>query len=378
MSETFPRWGLPAVNFVETDAAKIQSAILTGYESVTGRSLASGDPVRLFLLSIADVIIQQRGCINTAAQQNLLSYATGEYLDAMGVFLSVLRHEASYAVTTIRFKLSQALANAYTIPVGFGVTNGVVTFVLEEELVIPPGELYAEASAVCTTVGEAGNDYLAGQISTIVVPMTFLESAVNITTSSGGADAESDAEYAERIRMAPNSFSVAGPEKAYVYHTYSVSPAIVDVAVTSPEPGEVHVYPLMDGGELPSETILTQIDAHLSSDTIRPLTDHVSVLAPKAREYEINVDYWILEGDKGKAETIRANVEKAVEDYRLWQQSSIGRDITPAKLIYGVVGAGASRIDSATMLPAAFEELAKDEVAQCTKVTVTYKGYKAE
>ena len=105
MAETIPRWGLPEVNFLETDAETIRSQIITGFEQASGDTLAAGDPRRLFLLSIADVIIQQRTAINLAAQQNLLSYAQGGYLDALGQLLAVERMAESKAVTTIEFTL---------------------------------------------------------------------------------------------------------------------------------------------------------------------------------------------------------------------------------------------------------------------------------
>lgn len=375
-TETFPRWNLPAVKFLETDAAKVESEILTAYEAAAGRTLAAGDPVRLFLLTIADVIIQQRAAIDAAAKQNLLSYSQGVYLDKLGEYMSVERLPESSAKTTLRFTLSDPLGNIYTIPAGFEVTNGVVTFATDEEINIAVGEITGEVSATCTTPGVAGNDYLAGQIATIATPMAFLVKAENLTTTTGGADAEADAEYADRIRIAPNSFSVAGPRKAYVFHTYSVSSAIIDVSVTSPTPGEVKVYPLMGGGELPSVELLQQITDYLSGDDIRPLTDDVAVLSPASKEYAINVDYWILESDKTKAETIKAAVEKAVEEYRVWQQTAIGRDILPDELISRVRGAGAARIDFTTLQPAAFTHLEGNEVAQCTGVTINYKGYK--
>ena len=377
-NEVLPRWGLQEVNFVETDAEKVKAEVFSVYESETGRTLATADPRRLDLLSMAALIIQERVCANTAAQQTLLTYAQGLYLDALGEFVSVKRKEACGAVTTLRFQLSQALANAYSIPAGFEVTTGDLVFTTDEELIILPGELTGDVSATCKIYGVEGNSYLPGQITTIVTPMAFLASVTNTTTTSGGADTESDADFAERIRLAPNSFSVAGPKKAYIYHAKSVSPAIVDVAVTSPDPGEVHIYPLLEGGELPSETVLEQVGDYLSSDSIRPLTDHVSVLQPVSVDYQIHVDYWIGESDKGKAETIRTNVEKAVEEYRLWQQSKIGRDITPMQLIQKVAAAGASRIDSSTMQPSGFIKLEENEVAQCTNVTLIYKGYKEE
>lgn len=378
MAETIPRWGLAPVNFLETDAETIRSQIITGFEKASGDTLAAGDPRRLFLLSIADVIIQQRTAINLAAQQNLLSYAQGNYLDALGQLLAVERMAESKAVTTLEFTLSQALGSVYTIPAGTQVTNGVVTFETDEDLLIPIGQTKGEVSASCTVAGSVGNDYLAGQISTIVTPMTFVSGAQNTTITTGGADAESDPDFADRIRLAPNSFSVAGPEKAYVYHAKSVSPAIIDVKVDSPTPGEVDVYVLLTDGTLPTEDTLEQIEAHLSDEDIRPLTDYVVVKAPTASNYEIELHYWINQEDSSKAAQIQADVEAAVEQYRLWQQTKIGRDITPGKLLQLVFAAGASRVDNSKLKPAAWKKLEAMQVAQCTKVSVVYEGYKDE
>lgn len=378
MNETIPRWGLPDVEFLETDAETIKAEILIGYEQASGRTLAAGDPVRLFLLSLASIIIQQRTTINQAAQQNLLTYAQGEYLDALGALLSVERLEESRAVTTIKFTLSQALATVYTIPAGTEVTNGTVTFATDHDLDIPKGELSGSVTASCTVPGEVGNDYLAGQVTTIVKPMTFVAKAENVTITTGGSEAESDASLAERIRLAPNSFSVAGPEKAYIYHAKSVSSSVIDVSVTSPTPGEVDVYVLLSGGVLPQEETLQQISDYLNDSSIRPLTDYVKVLAPKAVNYQIELHYWIGREDSSRAEQIKAEVTAAVEKYRLWQQGKIGRDILPAKLIQYVMQAGASRIDSPTMKPADFKALESGQVAQCTDVKVVYEGIKDE
>ena len=378
MAETIPRWHLPAVEFLETDAETIKSEIITGYEQASGRTLAAGDPVRLYLLSLASVIIQQRTAINQAGQQNLLSYAQGGYLDALGTLLSVQRLAESKAVTTLKFTLSQALATVYTIPTGTEVTNGAVTFATDKALDIPKGELSGSVTASCTVPGEVGNDYLAGQVTTIVKPMTFVAKAENTTITTGGSEAESDESLAERIRLAPNGFSVAGPEKAYVYHAKSVSSSVIDVSVTSPTPGQVDVYVLLAGGELPQEETLQQIAAYLNDETIRPLTDFVQVLAPKAVNYELELHYWISREDSSRAEQIKAEVTAAVERYRLWQQSKIGRDILPARLIQYVMQAGASRIDSPTMKPADFQKLESDQVAQCTAVNVVYEGNKDE
>ena len=377
MAETLPRWDLPEVSFVETDPEAIKAEIVSRYENAAGRTLATADPIRIFLLAVADEIIQQRVLINMAAQSNLLSYATGEYLDALGEYLLVSRLPASKAVTNIRFTLSQALEEVYVIPAGTEITNGIVTFATDEELVIAAGDLTGDVSASCMVAGVAGNGYLPGQISTIVRPMTFVDLAENTNATYGGADIESDEDYAERIRLAPNSFSVAGPIKAYVFYTQSVSSAIIDVSVDSPTPGVVNVYPLLEGGVIPDQTLLDKVLEKLSAEDVRPLTDDVHALQAEAVTYTINVRYFIKNSDKNKAETIRTNVAAAVENYRLWQQGKIGRDIVPAELVRAVMNAGAARLDN-TLSPNAFRELTKTQVAQCDKdegVTVTFGGF---
>ena len=137
------------------------------------------------------------------------------------------------------------------------------------------------------------------------------------------------------------------------------------------------VYALLKGGELPSRETLEQIEARLRDGEIRPLTDYVRVLSPAAVNYEIQVDYWISKEDQYKVAEIKASVEKAVEAYRTWQQSKIGRDITPEKLTQLVVSAGACRIDT-TMQPTSFKALTRSQVAQCTGVQINYKGLKDE
>ena len=373
MSKSFPRWGLPDVNFVETDPDKIKASIINRYETASGRSLAMGDPVRQFLLTIASEIIQLRQVFNHGAQQNLLSYAQNQYLDALGVFLDCGRQPASHAVTEIQFTLSQALASAFVIPAGFQVTNGDVTFETISQTTIAASSLQATAQAQCLEAGTIGNGYLAGQISTIVSPMAFLATAVNTSESSGGSDEEDDESYAERLRLRPNSFSVAGPEKAYIFHTFSVSPAIIDVAIDSPTPGVVNVYTLLTGGELPKAAFLNEVENYLASEEVRPLTDEVHALAPTASSYSVNVDYYVLNSDAVKLDSIKAAVQAAVNDYVAWQQSKIGRDINPDELIKRVRDAGAGRVVHSTLTPV-FKTLTKSEVAQCSSVTVTCKG----
>ena len=178
---------------------------------------------------------------------------------------------------------------------------------------------------------------------------------------------------AERLRLKPNSFSVAGPEKAYIFHAFSVSPSIIDVAIDSPTPGVVNVYTLLTGGALPSMAFLQEVEDYLSGEEIRPLTDEVHARAPTASSYSVNVDYYVLQSDAVRLSAIQTAVQAAVNDYVAWQQAKIGRDINPDELIKRVRDAGAGRILHSTLTPA-FKTLTKAQVAQCSSVTVTFKG----
>jgi phage-related baseplate assembly protein len=370
MAETFPRGGFPEVNFVEVDPEVIKSEIITGFEKVNGQALAPGDPRRLFLLSIADRIIQLKNSINISGQQNLLTYAQGGNLDALGILLSAPRLEASPALTTLEFELTEAMAVQVIIPQGFEVTNGIVTFATDKELIIAAGELRGTVGATCTTAGVEGNDYLPGQISTIVKPMAYVRGVENITTTSSGANAEDDEAYAERLQLATDSYSVAGPEAAYKFHARSVSSAIIDANVVSPSPCVVNIYPLVTGGKLPSDDLLAKINAYFKQENIVPMCDFPTALVPDVINYTVNVDYYIAPEDFKRSETIHEDVEKAVNEYILWQQSKVGRALNPDNLIYNVKKAGAFRIDLSTLSPADYIEIAGNQVAQCTKITI--------
>ena len=115
---------LPDIVFADADASKVESYILSEYEKITGRSLAKGDPVRLFLLTITAVIVLLLNKINETGKQNLLRYATGNNLDHLGALVGVERIPATAAVTTMQLTLSAALGTATIIPGGTRFTAG--------------------------------------------------------------------------------------------------------------------------------------------------------------------------------------------------------------------------------------------------------------
>ncbi len=373
MSETLPRFDLPEVTFLTVDASAVEAGIIAGYEKAARRTLATGDPIRLFLCTVASEICALRAEVNIAAQNNLLSYAQGAYLDSLGAYFGVTRLAATPAVGTFQFTLSTALQDDLIIPAGTEVTNGTVTFATDVDATVAAGDLSVLVSATCTEAGTVGNGYVAGQIGTMVEPIAYVSGVANTTATADGADIETDESLAKRIKLAPNRFSTAGPNKAYVYHAYSVSPAIIDVSVDSPTPGVVNVYLLTTGGEMPSAALLADAVDYLSGDDIRPLTDEVHAYAPEAVTFSIVLDYWISIDNHARVAEIQTAVTKAVESYRQWQCLKIGRDIVPDKLVQLVIAAGAFRVDPSTISPS-YASVDATQVAVCSGVTVTYRG----
>lgn len=370
--------GLNEIQFAERDAAVISAEIISRYEAAyreaTGEriSLAAADPRRLFLLTIADIIVQQRNIIDFAAKQNILAYAGGDHLDHLGALLGVRRLSARAATTTIRFTRSGG-KGAVIVPAGTRVTaSGTqIYFATDEDLVIEDGEAAGEISASCTAIGSAGSGFLPGQITRLVDPVAMIQGAANTTISEGGADVEGDENLRERIRLAPEGFSNAGSRGAYEYWTRTASQLIVDAAVHAPSAGRVDVYPLIKGGELPSDEILISVAEVLNADTIRPLTDLVTVKKPTPVEYDLEIKWWLDRVNSIGGSAIQSAVEAAVGEWVSWQRAKLGRDINPSELIKRVISAGAKRVD---IVSPQFRALEFCEIATARSISVEFGG----
>lgn len=363
---------IPSISFVDTDAANIEAAVITMYEGITGRSLAQGDPVRLFLQAMAAIVIQQRILINESAKQNLLAYAQGDVLDHMGALVGVTRLEASAAQTTIRFTLSAVQPQAVTIPAGIrGTTANGIVFQAANPITISAGAVSGDAPAICTVTGTTGNGYVLGQINQLVDPLPWIQAIANITESEGGAEQEEDDSYRERIRQAPEKYSVAGPEGAYRFWVMSANQNIVDVSVRSPSPGVVELRPLLKNGEIPGTEILDTVLESVGNKKTRPLTDQVIALPPEGVSYDVNLTYYIDKDNITKTTAIQQAVAQAINDYNLWQKTMMGRSINPTELIGRIRAAGASRVE--VELPE-FLALEKYQVAQVDTVTAGFGG----
>lgn len=339
------RFNLPEINFLEKDPEAIERDILFYIEEATGMTFSNADPRRKFIQALVPYIVQERNNLDYALKQNLLAYAEDEFLDHKGEDVSTPRLEATPAVTTMEFILEEERVSPLTIEAGTLFLVGEDTyFETQETIVVPVGQHTVQVKAVCTEPGEKGNGYLPGEITELVRPLPWVKDVRNITTSAGGVEVEDDDAYAERIRMAPESFSVAGPSGAYEYWAKTASQEIVDVVVSSPLPGIVDIRILLKDGELPTQEILDRVFEVCSDKSVRPLTDKVTVNAPEIVQYDVDVEYWVLKSNVSSFSTIQDRVEQALQDYLIWQKSKMGRDVDLSELIARLKEAGAYRV----------------------------------
>ena len=160
----------PEVTFCETDTAKIVNVLIMGYETITKRTLYPADPVRIFILWVADIISQERELINYSARMNIPRYAVGVFLDALAeIFYNVHRMPPEPATCVLRFELSVAQEENYTIPQAIQVTvDGEIIFRTTGPIMFPAGQDHVEVPAVCLTAGTVGNGFVPGQINKMV------------------------------------------------------------------------------------------------------------------------------------------------------------------------------------------------------------------
>lgn len=388
-----PEYGLefvPDIDFAVKDPTVIESEVILDYEAaflaLTGvaKTLAPGDPVRLLLLTVCHWLSHQRVLIDFTGKQNLLKYAHGDYLDNLAALHGnrTLRLPAQPARTTLRFTLAAPLAYDVIIPAGTQVQapNGI-SFQTVTTGAIIAAELAVEVPAVALEVGGLGNGFLPGQLNSLVNwNQPYTVDVTNTTETSGGSDEESDEQYRYRIWLAIESYSTCGPHDAYEFWALSAHPDIIQCVVYSAPAiaGEVHLYPLMKGGNLPTQDILDLVLAICSADTKRPVTDYVFAHAPTVFNYTLNMSYYVLDSNQVLLESITAGVEQAVKDWILWQRSAVGRDLNCNELIKRCLQAGAKRVVITTPSPQ-FQVMAYNQLA-CHVVTdpiVNYAGLEA-
>lgn len=358
--------------FTATDGAAVLSALVSGYEKITGRTLLPADPERIFISWVAAIITEERVLQNYIGNQNIPSRSSGADLDALGELIySFKRPGATPARCTMRFILSEAQNTSVLIPKGTRVSgSGTAVFETVEDKYVEIGDISAEVEAVALEAGYIGNDLLPGQINILidVDNVLYYTACENLNTSYGGADEATDEEYYSLMRSSLDAYSVAGPEGAYIHLAKSVSTDISDVKALNDGAGCVAIYAIMSDGSSVSDEIKDAIHTACSASNKRPLTDLVTVKDPEAVEYEIDMKYFLPENADSSASDLENAVNIAIEEYVSWQGAKMGRDINPSELIYRVKKAGIKRVEVTKPIFTKLNDGKDGTVPQCARI----------
>lgn len=371
---------LPDISFIEYKTVDdVKASMVADYEAymteATGKTytLPRVSRDRFKLYAAAAQIYQAMKYVDIKGKMDTVKYSVGDFLDLLGAFrCGATRNQAAAAVTTIRFTLSAARASVTAIPQGTRIAAGQLFFETSVYTEIPAGDLTADIPATCMTAGETGNGLAPGELKTLVDPVPYVQSVENTSTSSGGADRESDESFAARIFIAPGKYSTAGSRNGYEYHVQDYSSAIGGVHVSSDQAaGTVDIVFVMADGSLPSAEMISAMSQHMSAETLRPMNDLVTVRAPAEVKYTVSLTYYINQSDNNRAVAIQQAVSAAVDSYVAWQRK-IGRDINPSKLLALVMGAGAKR---AQITAPIFTAIPADSIAAIDgTASITYGG----
>lgn len=182
-------------------------------------------------------------------------------------------------------------------------------------------------------------------------------------------EAETDNALRQRLQLAPHSFSVAGPQLAYVYHARSANPDIADATAVSPSPGQVVVTLLSASGDgVPAAEVVDAVRTVLTGP-VRPLTDEVIVQAATLVPYAVEAELTVFAGpDQGlilqtALDSLNAHLANA---------RKLGRDVTRSALIAALHVANVQKVE--LLSPLADIEIDPSQIASVTDIAVTVAG----
>lgn len=357
-------------DFIERDADKITAEMIAQYEAATGKTLYPAQAERLLIDLWAYREMLVRVAVQEAAKQNLIAFAREPMIDYLGELVGVYRLAAQPASTPLQFAVDEPMAMDVVIPAGTRVSaSDSVIFATDADVVLKAGLMLVNATATCTEPGDAGNGWQPAQVSQLLDEIDNVDLQVtNLSASSGGSEQEDNDRLRERIRLAPESFTNAGSRGAYRFHAMGAHPSIVDVAVLSPVPGTVELYPLLSTG-LPDDSILTLVESFCSDEKVRPLTDTVHAKTPVQVDYAIDARITVYRGQD--VNSIKDAANNAIQRWVAARRAKLGLDIVPGQInaVLSVEGVYQVELPGLTLVV-----VAENEWANCTSIDITMSG----
>lgn len=325
------------IHYLTYDEAELWKAMMLAYVEAGGDSLYPGNEKEILLRGVELILWQAFAGIDNALRMDTLLYAVGEHLDLYGQKRNCYRIEATAATSTVEITF-QATGEAKIIPAGTPLTqNGEVLYTLVDDVAQSGYARVLTAEIVCSRTGSLGNALVEGSEMQFLIPQDAVVSVFCKADATGGQDEEDDDTYRERIRTYGLATVTTGPEMQYRSAAMAVSSEIIDAHPKMTAAGVVTVYLLAHSTG--QAALIAAVRAALTPKNTRPLTDHVNVELATPIPYRLNVQYSVSSGSNNDAA-----IAAAVDEYKEWQNHTIGQTFNPDKLMALLYQAGCVRV----------------------------------
>jgi len=181
---------------------------------------------------------------------------------------------------------------------------------------------------------------------------------------------ERDEDLRARTQLAPQGYSVAGPEVAYIKHARDADGRVLSASVVSPAPCEIVVTILSRIGDGSADADLIEIvNRALSSDDVRPLTDKVTVQGAQILRYAIRATLRFFSGPDRVVALAEAN--KRAQQYAD-DMHKLGMEVTDDGLYAAIRVAGVQKVILET--PLGGIPVTKQQATYCTHIELIDGG----
>ena len=178
---------------------------------------------------------------------------------------------------------------------------------------------------------------------------------------------ESDNDYRYRIQMSLDSYTTAGSKESYIYHGLSADGDVKDIEPVSPSPGVVTIYVLSRTGDgSASEELIEKVSAALNEESIRPMTDQVTVQSAAILNYTIDAELVLLPGPDQSV--VQAAAVSALTEYTA-AQKKLGYDITLDGIYKALRQTGVQKVNLTT--PKNHISIGSGQAGHCASMNVT-------
>lgn len=178
---------------------------------------------------------------------------------------------------------------------------------------------------------------------------------------------ESDDDYRYRIQMSLDSYTTAGSKESYIYHGLSADGDVKDIEPVSPSPGVVTIYVLSRTGDgSASEELIEKVGTALNEESIRPMTDQVTVQSAAILNYTIDAELVLLPGPDQSV--VQAAAVSALAEYTE-AQKKLGYDITLDGIYKALRQTGVQKVNLTT--PQNHISIGSGQAGHCASMNVT-------